>query len=252
MHACFLKTIIWILRRIYRSGSQVSIAVHRSRVFAAYPRRPAGLSRRAVALVRDGGANPGYRNVHRSAGPAVRTQSCWLLAENKESPKKKENRTLSSFFLSPPLCIPRQPNPITAINTTGHCSSSLVPLPPLWSYIPFSISPLSLSLHNPPAPLYTPPPYIRCDSPLCPSPCSAFFFSFQDPIFRFPPHISTSCPSIFRPLLFASAPLSLCTSIALCTQAIKHAHAHTHPFRPAFYPLPPLFAARIGGSVVRD
>lgn len=63
---------IQVAEGLHRGSSLPLLAA----VFAAYPRRPAGLSRRAVALVRDGGAYPGYRDAHRSAGPAVRTQTC--------------------------------------------------------------------------------------------------------------------------------------------------------------------------------
>lgn len=57
-----------------------SSVVHRClacRVFFLPPIFAVRLVYRAVvALVRDGGAYPGYRNAHRSAGPAVRTQTC--------------------------------------------------------------------------------------------------------------------------------------------------------------------------------
>lgn len=90
----------------------------------------------------------------------------------------------------------------------------------------FTSLPLSLSLlRTPPTPPL--PPYIRCDSPLCPSPVQRFLFhsriQFSDSPLIFPPpaHLSFALSSLH--LL-----PSLCTSIALCTQAIKHAHTRSH------------------------
>lgn len=166
-----------------------------------------------VAVVRDGGAYSGYRNSHRSARPqsTPKPADSW---QKIKGDKKKKKTTLSSFLSSAPL------HPITAINTTGHS-------PTLWS---FSL-PHDHTSHFPSHPFlsWQPFPYIRCDGPLCLLPCSAFFFipgsNFPIPLIFLPPaHLSFSLSSLH---LLLSA--SLCTSIALCTQAqaIKHAHSHT-------------------------
>lgn len=96
-----------------------------------------------VALVRDGGAYPGYRNAHRSAGPqsAPKPADSWQKIESK---KKKRNPQLFFSF----------PSPLHLANPTQSQPSTLqVIAPALWflflpydhtSHFPFHLC-LSLS-----------------------------------------------------------------------------------------------------------